>query len=342
MGGGFELRTATPDDASEIERLTELSEDGGAVSYRVHTHARTASAPLTQSLGILAVGASDGQIVGSGRVTLGHCWYEGQHRPYALLGSLVVHPEHRRRGIAAALARRRIEHAELIAGPDVVVLADIQGGNAGSLAAARRWATAFTAPALTVPVQMRGRAPRSPRGVEICTASQDQIPETEATKAYNFARTWTPQTLRRWMQWSPVGTPVHHYRLAISPSGAILAGLALRQEGLLRTMEVLRMPPAIRLANSMLHVVPKEGLLRNLAVEHFWFIPGQREAASALWNDTRWSLRDRGSNLLVALDRRSPVLPVVGIRRWTPKTSIMTAVRADPPASPDRLLTPPE
>lgn len=322
-----------------------MGADGGAVAFRVHTHVRASGAGLTQSSGVVAVDGHDGQLIGSARLTLGRFRYEGAERPYALLGSLGVHPSHRRRGVAAALARWRIEQAEQLAGPDVVIVADIQRGNAGSMAAARRWATAFSVPAISAPVSMLARAPRPIRAVELRALSGDELSEaaagvTEATKEHNFARIWSSETLGRWLRWAPTGQPVHHYHVAVSPSGAVLAGLAVRQEGLLRTMEVVRMPPAIRLANSVLHVVPKDRMLRNLGVEHFWFLPGQREAATALWRHVRWSFRDRASNMLITLDPRSPLLPALGLKRWAPKTSITTAVRADLPPRADRLIAP--
>lgn len=347
MSDRFHIRAAEPADTAEIESLSALSADGGAVSYRVHTHVQHPSSALTRSLGVVAVDEYDGRVVGSARMTLGHCWYEGEQRPYALLGSLVVHPAQRRRGIAAALARWRIDQSEQIAGSEVAVLADIQRGNTGSLAAAQRWARAFTTPSLTVPVPVTTTQPRPTRGLEIRAAVPSDVTEvaarvTELTAAYNFARIWTPKTLQEWLHWSPVEVPIHHYRLAVSPTGAVLAGLALREEGLLRTMEVVHMPAAIRLANAVLHVVPKDRMLRNLAVEHFWSLPGQDQAAAALWHDTRWSLRDHGSNLLITLDRRNPVFAALGVRPWTPTTSVTIAVRADPPPSPDRLVAPPE
>lgn len=345
MSDGFTLRPPTAEDAAQLAELGRVSVDGGAVAFRLVTHVATDGEGRGRSIGVVAVDSRDGRIVGSARMMMDTCWYEGERRPFVLLRSLMVHPEHRRRGVAAALGRWRIEQAEAAAGPDVVVIADIQKGNTASLAAARRWATAFTPPALSVPVPMRARPPRPVAGLEIRAPRVEELAAIvarveEATGEQNFARDWTADSLSAWLGWSPLDVPVHHYRVAVERDGSIVAGLALREEGLLRTMELVRMPPTIRLLNAVLHVVPADGRLRNLSVEHLWSAPGRTDAARALWDDTRWSWRDRGSNLLITLDPRDPVAAVLRRRPWTPTTSIVTAVRARPAPTPERIVAP--
>ena len=161
---------------------------------------------------------------------------------------------------------------------------------------------------------------------------------TAFTAHQDFARVFDAESLRAWLAPNPL--PVHHYRVAVDDDGAVLAGLALREEALLRTMELVHMPVTIRLANIALRVVPKDGQLRNLSVEHLWFAPGRLDAARALWEDTRWSWRDRGSNLLMTVDPRSPASGVLRLRPWTPTTSVTIAVRADPPLDPTRIFSP--
>ncbi|MBB2891566.1 GNAT family N-acetyltransferase [Flexivirga oryzae] len=335
----FEVREAGEGDEEAIAALHRASPDGGAVRFRVITHARESGG---RSRSVVAV--DGGRVVGAATVSLGDFRYAGQVRPYALLGSLTVDPGHRRQGIGAALARWRIECAEKLSGSEVVVLANIQKGNAGSLAAARRWATAFTSPAVSVPVPMRRRPPGPVDGLTFRSGVDDltQIVDgfTAFTADHDFARVFDAESLRAWLTATPVPVPVHHYRVAVDGDGAVVAGLALREEGLLHTMQLVHMPVAIRVANVALRVVPKDGRLRNLGVEHLWFAPGRIDAARALWEDTRWSWRDRGTGLLVTVDPRSPAVGVLRLRPWTPTTSVTTAVRADPPLDPARIFAP--
>lgn len=334
----MEIREATADDAAAVERLTSASADGGAVAFRMTEHIAGFEEPGRSRIRIVAELPGAG-IVGSAVLTLGTFGYAGESRPFGLLSSLVVAAEHRRKGVAAALGRWRIERATDAGGPDVVVLADVQRGNAASLAAARKWANGFTGPQITFPATMRAEPFRSSGGVTVRDASSEDLPEIAAgvtafAAGRDFSRPWTVAALGAWLAASPFPDPVHLYRVAIDPTGRIVAGIALREDGRLRSMTVTRMPGAIRMVNGFLHVIPPDGVLRNVLVEHFWRAPGQDAAARALWEDTRWACRDRGTHVVFTADARDPVRRVLGTRPWSPTTTIVTAVRADPPVSP--------
>lgn len=347
MDERYLLREEQPSDAGAVRRLGEASPDGGAVQFRVVEHAQMPAEGdgLTRGQRVVTVDRTTDGVIGSATMTTGRFHYEGRQRPFALLGALQVHPEHRQHGVGAALAQWRIARAEQVCGAAVVVVADIQKGNVASLAVARRWATSFSPPALTVPVTMRGKPGRTPTGVTIRQAHAEDLPAvargvTGFTTEQNFARIWTPDRLDAWLAWSPIAQPVRHYLVAADRNGTILAGIAIREEALLHTMELVRMPAGIRVANVFLRVVPKDGRLRNLVVEHLWFAPNAEDAAAALWQDVRWNWRTRGSNLVITIDPRSPVRSLLGLRPWTPTTSITTAVRADQPVDPSRLVAP--
>ena len=85
-------------------------------------------------------------------------------RRFALLHSLVVHPEVRRRGIAGAIVEWRLARARERLGDDAVIAATIQKSNAGSFAAASRWATQFTSPISSMAIGLRDSAPPASDG----------------------------------------------------------------------------------------------------------------------------------------------------------------------------------
>lgn len=158
------LRQAVEADGPALQVLAAASPDAGAVVFSVQDHvpAHLAHADARERRHVVVAETPGSGMVGSAALSLGTCRIHGIDHSYALLSALQVHPTHRRQGIAAALTRSRIDRARALAGPDVVLLANIQHGNAGSLANARRWASWTSPPALTAPVPMR-RRPRGPR-----------------------------------------------------------------------------------------------------------------------------------------------------------------------------------
>lgn len=336
------VRPAAAGEAASIAALRDASPDGGAVGFRVRSHVEPGTPEPSvhrRSVDVVAELPGAGP-VGAARISSGMLSVAGRPRPYALLSSLIVHPAHRRHGVAAALARWRIDHADEIAGPGAVVLANVQRGNLASLGNAARWADGWTGTSVTMPLPMLRRSPRpgrfAVRDASAADAAAVAAGHAAFTADHTFAHLWTEWSLADWL----AAGPVHRYRVALDRGGTVVAGVALRDEALLRSMEVTRLPRSIALANLVLHAVPADRVLRNVVVHHLWFAPGHADAAAQLVRQTRWDWRDEGTHLLVTLDRRSPALPTVGLRPWSPTTSTTTAVRADPPIALDGLVEP--
>lgn len=87
-------------------------------------------------------------------------------------------------------------------------------------------------------------------------------------------------------------------------------------------------------------MIPRDRVLRNLAVDKVWCAPGRLDALRGLWQDTRWTWREHGSNLLVTADLRNPTLPAYGLRPWSPTTQVTVAARSPVPL-PDTALVDP-
>jgi hypothetical protein len=83
--------------------------------------------------------------------------------------------------------------------------------------------------------------------------------------------------------------------------------------------------------DALLHVVPRDGRMRNLIADKAWFAPGHLDAARYLWQVTRWEWRSAGTSLLLTHDPRSPVHDVIAARPWLPTTTATVAVRSRRP-----------
>lgn len=337
------VRAAGPEDEAALAALARASPDGGAVAFTPEQHVPARELAREHEVSERFVAEADGVVAGTGRLDIGTCRFEGEDVRYALLSSLQVHPDHRRRGIATRLTDWRLRRAGELAGEDVTAVAYIQAGNTASLANARRWATQVGGRLVVTPVPVRRRPPRPRAGLTVRPAEGAELAEVAAAidasyAGRNFARRWDEARLARWLAASPFPDPVNHYLVAADRSGRLLAGLGLREEGRISSLVIGHMPARLRAVNAVLRVVPPDGRMRNLIVDKAWFVPGQLEAARHLWEVTRWEWRGAGTSLLLTHDPRSPLHDVVAARPWLPTTSATVAVRAPRPMREETIV----
>src|SRR5664279_3928854 len=122
------LREATPADEAGLAALSSIP-DGGSVAFSAESHVPAhlmLGGNHDRSVRVVAERGVPARIVGSARLDLGTCRFEGAVVDYALLSELLVHPAHRRRGVAAALAQWRLARAAELAGDQVCVVAYVQ------------------------------------------------------------------------------------------------------------------------------------------------------------------------------------------------------------------------
>jgi GNAT superfamily N-acetyltransferase len=335
----YELRHARPDDFEQLTVLGIACADTGNVGvFPKYIRNPVESAAALKPELEWVVAESDAGLIGSGQVILGETEVEGDVYRSATLATLMVHPDHRRRGIAKALTRWRLERA----GPDAVVAAAIQAGNEGSFANARGWATQIFGE-LTLPVlEVDDREPDM-RGLQVREVRDDEWDEAAAGLA-EFERGWnlrTPETgtsLRERVERTLDGTRLSHYYVALAGE-RIVGGFELFENSFLQTFVVERLPAGLRLLNAVLHLLPPGGEIRNSPVSRFWF--EGPEVGRTLWDYARFRGAEIGNAVGTQFDSSGPLAEIVRTKRLRPKGTLAVAVRSPVELSEERLLSPP-
>lgn len=343
----FTLRQLTPEDSVKYGKLIAESPDTGAVQmsqqfeidpYIAVMHAHPGS------VGIVAETPEYDGFIGAGLVRLGRCQWEGRDVPYALLNTLVVHPNFRRRGVASQLAKWREDYARQQFGDDGVTFALIQKNNTGSELTAKKWYRQFLANRLiVVPMKLSSRPPAQNDKFIVKAISQNEMEEVVTKqnrfyKNYNLYPTETVESLAHWLNETPFDTPFHHYFVVNDRSNNILAGLGLSENGRMRKINITRIPPMLEFLNIFLKAIPPDRIMKELDLSRIWFDNGQLEAAKYLFETIRWQWRDKGSSVVTMTDTRNPTLDIYNVRPWTITSSGGVALRAPSTMPEDHLV----
>jgi hypothetical protein len=105
-------------------------------------------------------------------------------------------------------------------------------------------------------------------------------------------------------------------------------------------MHVQHVPLVMQLLNTVVKLVPADGVLRQLAATKIWFAPNQVQAARFLWETIRWEWHQQANALIIFFDPNSPLREVFAIPFWMPRTGLTLAVAGPEPASEKRLVYP--
>jgi GNAT superfamily N-acetyltransferase len=335
----YELRSARPDDFEQLTALAIACADTGRVGVfpRYIRNPIEATATLKPELQWV-VAESEAGLIGSGQVVLGETEVEGQLYRSATLASLMVHPDHRRQGVAKALTRWRLDRA----GPDAVAAAAIQAGNEGSFANARRWATQIFGE-LTLPVIEALEREPDTRDLQVREV-RDGDWNYVASGLAEFERGWnlripeTGSSLRERVERTLDGRRLSHYYVALAGE-RIVGGFELFENSFLQTFVVERLPAVLKLVNLFVRFLPPGGEVRNSPVTRFWF--EEREVGRVLWEYARFRGGEIGNAVGTQFDSRGPLAEIVHTKRLRPKGTLAVAVRSPVELSEERLLSPP-
>ena len=304
MAGDFVLRTARADDFEQIAALAAVTADTGRIPVkpRYLRNPVEAFAELMPELEWV-VAESEGRLIGGAQIIHGDTEVEGKAYPGAVLSSLMVHPDHRRRGVATALTEWRLERVT----PETVVVAAIQHGNEGSIANARKWATQIYGKLVLTGFRASGRPPRS--ALEFREPRDDAEWDEAAAGLARFEDGWnlrTPETgtsLRERAERTLAGERFQHYVVAVE-DGRLVGGYQLQEGGRLASLVFEHVPLNIRALNLLLRVIPRDRELRSNGLSRVWFANDQ--VAQDLWRHAGSLSTATGNVIGTQFDTRGP------------------------------------
>ncbi len=354
MDTPFSLRQFGPADGAAYAELLAASPDTGSVGMvekfeidpylaLMGLHSDTVGV-VAETPGVSTTTPGHSGLVGGGLIRFRPSQWEGQVLPCALLNTLVVHPDYRRRGLAGQLAKWREDCIRQRYGDQCVMWAIIQSNNTGSERTAQKWASQFIKHRLiSISLKMRSRAPTLSRDFSVRAIQPDDLESAveQQNRFYQDYNLYPPETaasLADWLADTPFDAPFRHYLVVCDKTGRIQAGLALAETNRLRTTIITHLPPVLSLLNKLFQAVPLDGVLRELGINRLWYAPEQMAAARFLLESVRWEWRDRGSSLVLFTDLRSPLISLYAIRPWTAKTIESFALRGPTPCSEERLF----
>lgn len=361
------VRPLTEMDGPALAGLTFSVDDAGLIRYTANYQVdaiRAVQAIGGHAEGMVATLGDSGRLIGLELVRYGRCWYEGQERPYAMLGNLIVHPNYRRQGIGTRICNTLLETANArldamsqaeYGGAPGVAFTNYQERNPAVQRILARIPSATVGPVLYRPLTVLTKAPRPLEGISAGPIEDEELAQFAAGhnafyQDYNLALMETPERLKALLERDilpasgtrPEGRIRHAYA-AFDRSGQQVAGLVAFEQYRVRQLEIRGLPGVLQLMNLVSPVVPQDGMMREIYLDHVWFAPGAHDAATHLIDTVRWIWHGTANNVSIYLDPRSPVGRLFSLKPWdiAAHTRVAVQLRAGLPAPDQRRLISP-
>ncbi|HEU0295895.1 MAG TPA: GNAT family N-acetyltransferase [Anaerolineales bacterium] len=341
----FTLRELQPSDSPALVKL--ITEFGGDMTthFQVDPYSAIISGTENRTRGVVVECADYDGLVGMGTVRFSKVQFNDEILPLAFLDGLKVQKEFRGHGLGYQIASWRIQKAREELGDQCVIATGMLHDNHASHAVASKWCREFAESAVDVRfVPTLTRKPKSLAGVKVREINPEEYEEfvhkqNTFYRQYNLYPPSSPNSISDALGVSVEGKKPYRYFAAVDSHGNLLAGAQTWARGILKSDTLNNPPLPLRLLNRVVHLLPSDFIIRDIAVSGIWYESGQMRIGQHLWEIMRWECRDQGTILAGSFDSRDPTKDVVTLKPWhQPRPRITFAIQAPTPLQRDRLL----
>jgi hypothetical protein len=91
--------------------------------------------------------------------------------------------------------------------------------------------------------------------------------------------------------------------------------------------------------NKVVHLLPSDFTIRDIAVNALWYEPDQIYVARFLWDMIRWEGKEQGTTIVASLDPRDPTREVLTLKPWhQPRPKITITIHGSNTINREKLL----
>ena len=341
----FTLRELQPSDSPALVKLITEFDGDLTTRFLVDPYQAITAGTENRTRGVVVEATGYDGLIGMGTVRFSNVQYNGEILPHAFLDGLKVQKEFRGKGLGFQIANWRVQKAKEEYGDQCVIGTGMLHDNHASHAVASKWCREFAESAVdALFVPTLARRPKSLAGVTVREIKPEEYEEfahkqNEFYSGYNLYPPSSPISIANALSVSVEGKKPYRYYVAVDARGNLLAGAQTWARGVLKSDTFNNPPPALRLLNKVLHLLPPGFIIRDVAVSGLWYESGQIKTGQFLWEMMRWECRDQGTILAAAFDARDPARDVVTMKPWhQPRPKITFALHAPTQMQRDRLL----
>jgi hypothetical protein len=341
----FTLRELQPSDSPALVKLITEFDDDLTTHFLVDPYSAIISGTENRTRGVVVECDGYDGLVGMGTIRFSKVQYNDEVLPLAFLDGLKVQKDFRGNGLGYQIAGWRIQRAREEYGDQCVIGTGMLHDNHASHVVASKWCREFAESAVDVRfVSTLTRRPKSPAGVKVREIDSEEYEEfahkqNSFYSQHNLYAPSSPSSIADALSVSVEGKKPYRYFAAVDAHGNLLAGAQTWARGILKSDTINNPPLPLRLLNRVVHLLPSDFIIRDIAVSGLWYESGQIKIAQFLWEMLRWICRDQGTILAAGFDSRDPAMNAITLKPWhQPRPKITIAIHAPTLIKRDRLL----